>query len=73
MLYIPQANNTVDRDSNMHAIAQGLKNLRTVKVHFPSPPANSVSMNGTVTHAFNITNPDNSLGKVCIINVIFIC
>jgi hypothetical protein len=65
MLYIPQANHTVDLDLNVHAIAPCLKNLRTVKVHFPSPPANSESMNGTVAHAaFNITNPDNSLGKV---------
>ena len=72
VLYIPRANHTVD-DSNVHTIAMCLKNLRTVKVHLP--PANSESMNGhgTVTHAFNITNPDNSLGKVCIIDVVFTC
>ena len=76
VLYIPQSNHTVD-DSNVHTIAMCLKNLRTVKVHLP--PANSESMNddGTVTQMTNtpnITNPDNSLGKVCsLIDIVFTC
>jgi len=45
VLYIPRANDTVDH-SDVHTIALCLKNLRTVKVHLPTPPANSESMNG---------------------------
>ena len=74
MLYIPR-NNTVD-DSNVHDIALYLKNLHTVKVHLPTSPANSESINndGTatqITSASNTTNADNSesVGKVCIIEV----
>jgi len=68
MLYIP--NNTMD-NSNLHATALCFKNLH-LKVHLPSPPANSESTNddGTVTlmtHASNMTNADHHLGKVCII------
>jgi hypothetical protein len=59
VLYIPQANRTVD-DSDVHAIALCLKNLRTVKVHLPTPPANSESM-----------NDDGTMGKVCIIDCSF--
>jgi hypothetical protein len=56
VLYIPR---TVD-DSDVHAIALCLKNLHTVKVHLPTPPANSESMNG-----------DGTMGKVCIIDCSF--
>ena len=68
-------NHAVD-DFNVHIIAMCLKNLRSVKVHLPPVTRNSESMtrndHGTVmqmTHTFNITNPDNSLGpgKVCIL------
>jgi hypothetical protein len=58
VLYIPRANDTVD-DSDVHAIALCLKNLRTVKVHLPTPPANSESVNG-----------DRTMAKVCIIDSI---
>ena len=69
MLYIPQANITVD-DSNVYDIALCLQNLHKVKVHLSTPPANSESINddGTITRASNTTNAaDNSLGKVCVV------
>ena len=65
LLYIPQASHTVD-DSDANAIALCLKNLRTVKVHLPTPLANSESVNDNGT-----TDPDNPLGKVCIVDVVF--
>ena len=71
LLYIPRASHTAD-DSDVHAIALCLKNLRAVKVHLPTPPANSESMNGggTITQMIHASNP---LGKVCIIDVVFTC
>jgi hypothetical protein len=63
MLYIP--NDTMDSSSNTRQWHADLK------VHLPSPHANSESMNGAVIRmtASNITNTDHYLGKVCITDV----
>ena len=62
VLYIPLANHRTVDDLDVHAIALCLKNLcKTVKVHLPTPPANSESM-----------NDNGTMGKVCIIDCSFL-